>query len=64
MQEIIATTPGQRSERRVRVRYERRERDDRQHLYLSVMVADTEQTEVRVSVIELLSAVLRESGIQ
>jgi hypothetical protein len=63
MQEIIASTPGQRGERRVRVRYERRERDDRPHLYLSVMVADTEQAEVRLSVSELLNAVLLECGV-
>ena len=64
MHEITGTTPGQRGERRLRVRYERREHDERPHLYLSVMVGDTEVAEVRTTAQELITAVLTEAGVE
>jgi hypothetical protein len=64
MQEIVGTTPGQQGERRLRVRYERRERDERPRLYLSVMVADSEVAEIRTTIRELFTAVLGEAGLE
>lgn len=64
MVEIIGTTPDQRGERRVRVRYEQREGDGAPCLYLAVMVRDNEVAEVRTSATEVVNAILREAGVR